>query len=62
MKPDVVITQVQTLFEKTRGALNHMRAVELSSKVMVVTVYGNPALMRTVLMLGAVGYVLKNAL
>jgi hypothetical protein len=57
-----MITQVQTPFEKTRGAFDHVRAVESSPKEMVVIIYGNPALIRTFLMLKTVGYVLKNAL
>jgi DNA-binding NarL/FixJ family response regulator len=59
-KPDVVIMQVQMPFEKAREALDRMRAVEPKPKVVIVTMFEDPALMRDFLRLGASGYVLKS--
>ena len=60
-KPDVVIMQVQIPFEKAKEALDRMRAVEPTPKVVVVTMFEDPALMRDFLRLGASGYVLKSS-
>jgi DNA-binding NarL/FixJ family response regulator len=60
MKPDVVIMQVQMPFEKAKEALDQMRAVEPTPKVVIVTMFEDPALMRDFLRLGASGYVLKS--
>jgi DNA-binding NarL/FixJ family response regulator len=60
-KPDVVIMQVQMPFEKAKEALDQMRAVEPAPKVVVVTMFEDPALMGEFLKLGASGYVLKSA-
>ena len=62
MKPDVVITQVQAPFDKTREVLDQLRAVELPLKVTVVTVFEDSALIRVVLTLEVVSYVLQSAL
>ena len=59
-KPDVVIMQVQMPFEKAKEALDQMRAVEPAPKVVIVTMFEDPALMRDFLRLGASGYVLKS--
>ena len=59
-KPDVVIMQVQMPFEKAREALDRMRAVEPAPKVVIVTMFEDPALMRDFLRLGVSGYVLKS--
>ena len=59
-KPDVVIMQVQMPFEKAKEALDRMRAVEPVPKVVIVTMFEDPALMRDFLRLGASGYVLKS--
>jgi DNA-binding NarL/FixJ family response regulator len=60
MKPDVVIMQVQMPFEKAKETLNRMREVEPTPKVVIVTMFEDPALMRDFLRLGASGYVLKS--
>jgi len=59
-KPDVVIMQVQMPFEKAKQALDWMRAVEPAPKVVIVTMFEDPAMMRDFLRLGASGYVLKS--
>jgi DNA-binding NarL/FixJ family response regulator len=60
-KPDVVIMQVQMPFEKARESLDRMRAVEPAPKVVIVTMFEDPALMRDFLKLGVSGYVLKSS-
>jgi DNA-binding NarL/FixJ family response regulator len=60
-KPDVVIMQVQMPFEKAREALDQMRAVEPAPKVVIVTMFEDPALMRDFLRLGVSGYVWKSS-
>jgi len=61
MKPDVVIMQVQMPFEKAKEALDRMREVEPTPKVVIVTMFEDPALMRDFLRLGVSGYVLKSS-
>jgi DNA-binding NarL/FixJ family response regulator len=60
-KPDVVIMQVQMPVEKARESLERMRAVEPTPKVVIVTMFEDPALMRDFLRLGVSGYVLKSS-
>ena len=60
-KPDVVIMQVQMPFEKAREALERMRAVEPTPKVIIVTMFEDPAFVRDLMKLGATGYVLKSS-
>ena len=60
-KPDVVIMQVQMPFEKAREALDRMRGVEPPPKVVIVTMFEDPAFIRDLLKLGASGYVLKSS-
>jgi DNA-binding NarL/FixJ family response regulator len=60
-KPDVVIMQVQTPFEKAKEALDRMRALKPAPKVIIVTMFEDPAIMRELLRLGASGYVLKSS-
>ena len=60
-RPDVVIMQVQMPFERAKEILNRMRAVEPTPKVIVVTMFEDPAYMRELLRLGASGYVLKSS-
>ena len=60
-KPDVVIMQVQTPFEKARETLDRMRALQPAPKVIIVTMFEDPAIMRAFLRLGASGYVLKSS-
>ena len=61
MKPDVVIMQVQMPFEKAREALDRMRAIEPTPKVVIVTMFEDPGFIRDLLKLGASGYVLKSS-
>ena len=61
MKPDVVIMQVQMPFEKAKEALDQMRALSPTPKVVIVTMFEDPGLMRRFLSLGTSGYVLKSA-
>ena len=60
-KPDVVIMQVQMPFEKAREALDRMRAIKPTPRVIIVTMFEDPAFMRELLRLGASGYVLKSS-
>ena len=60
-KPDVVIMQVQMPFERAREALERMRAVEPTPRVIIVTMFEDPAFVRDLLKLGATGYVLKSS-
>jgi DNA-binding NarL/FixJ family response regulator len=60
-RPDVVIMQVQMPFGKAKEALDRMRALQPAPKVIIVTMFEDPALMREFLRLGASGYVLKSS-
>jgi DNA-binding NarL/FixJ family response regulator len=60
-KPDVVIMQVQTPFERAKRSLDKMRAVEPAPKVIIVTMFEDPELIRKFLRLGIGGYVLKSS-
>ena len=60
-KPDVVIMQVQVPFEKAKEALDRMRALRPAPRVIIVTMFEDPTLMREFLRLGASGYVLKSS-
>ena len=60
-KPDVVIMQVQIPFEAARESLARMREVDPSPKVIIVTMFEDPEMMRAFLRLGASGYVLKSS-
>jgi DNA-binding NarL/FixJ family response regulator len=61
LKPDVVIMQVQMPFERARQSLDRMRAVSPTPKVIVVTMFEDPAFIRDLLSLGASSYVLKSS-
>jgi DNA-binding NarL/FixJ family response regulator len=61
LKPDVVIMQVQMPFERAREALDRMREVSSPPKVVIVTMFEDPAFLRELLRLGASGYVLKSS-
>jgi DNA-binding NarL/FixJ family response regulator len=61
LKPDVVIMQVQMPVEKAKEYLDRMRTLEPTPKVVIVTMFEDPALMRDFLRLGASGYVLKSS-
>ena len=60
-KPDVVIMQVQMPPEKAKRALDQMRAISPAPKVVVVTMFEDPRMMRELLRLGASAYLLKSA-
>ena len=61
LKPDVVIMEIQMPFEKAKEALDQIRAVEPAPKVVIVTMFEDPAFVRDLLKLGASGYVLKSS-
>ena len=60
-KPDVVIMQAQVPLEKARRVLDRMRAVSPAPKVVIVTMFEDPHMMRELSRLGASAYVLKSA-
>jgi DNA-binding NarL/FixJ family response regulator len=60
-RPDVVIMQVQMPFEKAQEALGRMREVTPTPKVVIVTMFEDPRMMRELLKLGASAYVLKSS-
>jgi len=60
-KPDVVIMEARVPFEEARGFLDEMRRVEPRPKVIIVTMFDDPAMMRNFLRLGVSGYVLKSS-
>ena len=61
IRPDVVIMQVQMPFEQAKDALDRMRKISPVPKVVIVTMFEDPAIMRDLLKLGATGYVLKSS-
>ena len=60
-KPDVVVMEVRVPFEEAAGFLDEMRRVEPRPKVIIVTMFDDPAMMRDYLRLGVSGYVLKSS-
>jgi DNA-binding NarL/FixJ family response regulator len=60
-KPDVVIMQVQMPFEEAKDSLDKIREIEPAPKVIIVTMFEDPGMMRAFLRLGASGYVLKSS-
>jgi DNA-binding NarL/FixJ family response regulator len=60
-KPDVVIMQVQMPFERAKRALDRMREISPTPKVVIVTMFEDPAFLRELLKLGASGLVLKSS-
>lgn len=60
-KPDVVIMQVQMPLEAAKEYLDRMREIEPAPKVIVVTMFEDPEIMRAFLRLGVSGYVLKSS-
>jgi DNA-binding NarL/FixJ family response regulator len=60
-KPDVVVMEARVPFEEAAGFLDEMRRVEPRPKVIIVTMFDDPALMRDFLRLGVSGYVLKSS-
>jgi DNA-binding NarL/FixJ family response regulator len=61
LKPDVVIMQVQMPFERAKQSLDRMRAVSPTLKVVIVTMFEDPAFIQDLLSLGASSYVLKSS-
>lgn len=60
-KPDVVIMEAQMPFEKSREALQRIRAISSAPKVVIVTMFEDPRMMRDLLKLGVTGYILKSS-
>ena len=60
-RPDVVIMEARVPFEEAAGFLDEMRRVEPRPKVIIVTMFEDPALMRDFLELGVSGYLLKSS-
>jgi len=59
-EPDVVIMQVQMPFERAQESLRQMREISPEPKVVIVTMFEDPQVMRGLLKLGASAYVLKS--
>ncbi len=59
--PDVVIMQVQMPFERARETLNRIREISPAPKVVIVTMFEEPSMLRELLRLGISGYVLKSS-
>ena len=60
-KPDVVIMQAQMPLGKAKRVLDRMRAISPTPKVVIVTMFEDPRMMRELLRLGASAYLLKSA-
>lgn len=60
-KPDVLIMQVQIPFDKARQNLDRIRRISPPPKVVIVTMFEDPATMRDFLKLGVNGYLLKSS-
>ena len=60
-KPDVVIMQVQMPLERAKRTLDRIRAISPAPKVVIVTMFEDPRMMRELLSLGASGYVVKSS-
>ena len=60
-RPDVVIMEARMPFEEAAGFLDEMRRVEPRPKVIIVTMFDDPAVMRDFLGLGVSGYLLKSS-
>ncbi|HEX2739981.1 MAG TPA: response regulator transcription factor [Rubrobacter sp.] len=60
-RPDVIIMQVQMPFEKAQDSLRRMREILPEPKIVIVTMFENPQMMRGLLKLGASAYVLKSS-
>lgn len=60
-RPDVVIMQVQMPFERAQESLRRMREISPEPKVVIVTMFEDPHMMRELLRLGASAYVLKSS-
>lgn len=60
-KPDVVLLDVEMPVMGAEGAIEGILRVSPSSKVLVLTMYDEPRLVRKLLGLGAHAYIVKNA-
>ncbi len=60
-KPDVVLLDVEMPVMGAEGAIEGILRVSPSSKVLVLTMYDEPRLVRRLLALGAHAYIVKNA-
>ena len=60
-KPDVVIMQVQTPFEKAKESLRQLRSASPPPKVVVVTMFEEPRYLRELMGLGASAYLVKSS-
>ncbi len=60
-KPDVVVTQVEMPVERAKEYLSEMLKVSPESRVVIVTRYRNPRLVRELMGTGASAYLLKSA-
>jgi DNA-binding NarL/FixJ family response regulator len=60
-KPDVVVMEARVPFEEAAGFLDELRRVEPRPKVIIVTMFDDPSMMRDFLRLGVSGYVLKSS-
>ena len=61
VKPDVVLLDVEMPLMGAEQALRRILCTSPSSKILVLTMYDEPRLVRKLLMLGAHGYLVKNA-
>lgn len=60
-RPDVIIMQVQRPFERAKETLDRMRQITPPPKVVIVTMFEDPRIMRDFLNLGVDGYLLKSS-
>lgn len=60
-QPDVVIMQAQMPFMRSKEALYRLRRLSPPPKVVIVTMFEDPRMMREILHLGASAYVLKSS-
>lgn len=60
-KPDVVLLDVEMPVMGAEGAIEGILRTSPSSKVLVLTMYDEPRLVRRLLALGAHAYIVKNA-
>lgn len=61
MRPDVVIMQVQQPFGRAKETLDRIRELLPAPKVVIVTMFEDPRMMRDYLKLGVRGYLLKSS-
>jgi DNA-binding NarL/FixJ family response regulator len=59
-KPDVVIMQVQTPFERAKESLLKMREISPPPKIVIVTMFENPRYVQELVRLGASAYLIKS--